>query len=84
MRTTLTIDDELLRQIKRKAIEADLTVSAFIERALRLALDRGAGHEEAPFELLTWGSGGTVGGLSIDRTSELFVHEDEAIYGEDR
>lgn len=38
MRTTLNLDDELLSAAKRKAAEQDITLTAFVERALTAAL----------------------------------------------
>jgi Ribbon-helix-helix protein, copG family len=43
MKTTLVIPDPLLRRLKREAARQRTTVSALVERALRLLLE-----EEAP------------------------------------
>ena len=40
MRTTLTIDDELLDRVKREARRAKLPFRSALERALRLGLER--------------------------------------------
>lgn len=40
MRTTLTIDDELLDRVKREARRAKLPFKIALERALRLGLER--------------------------------------------
>lgn len=44
MKTTLIIPDPLLRRLKREAARQRTTVSALVERALRLLLE----EEEAP------------------------------------
>lgn len=40
MRTTITIDDHLLRVAKQRALEREMTLGSLIEDALRLTLDR--------------------------------------------
>ena len=40
MRTTLNIDDELMRTVKKHAAETDRTISAVIEAALRYLIDK--------------------------------------------
>ena len=56
MRTTLIIDDELLRRAKRRAAEQDVTVSDVVNDALRTSLSQ---KEPAgtPFRLVTYGRG---------------------------
>jgi hypothetical protein len=39
MRTTVTIDDHLLRAAKQRALEREMTLGSLIEDALRLTLD---------------------------------------------
>ena len=40
MRTTLNIDDDLMRTVKKHAAETDRTISAVIETALRILIER--------------------------------------------
>lgn len=54
MRTTVIIDDELLRQAKRSAAERDVTLSDIINDALRTRLARKI-PDAAPFQLVTYG-----------------------------
>jgi Bacterial antitoxin of type II TA system, VapB len=54
MRTTLILDDGLLRQAKRRAVERNLTVSAVVNEALRESLSRTA-PEAPPFQMITYG-----------------------------
>jgi hypothetical protein len=56
MRTTLVIDDELLRRAKYRAAERNLTVSDVVNQALRLALSEPA-PAAAPFTMPTYGGG---------------------------
>lgn len=57
MRTTLVIDDALLRQAKRRAAERDLTVSDVVNEALRESFGRPL-PEAAPFSMVTYGQPG--------------------------
>jgi hypothetical protein len=54
MRTTLVIDDELLRQVKRKAAERNATISDIVNDALRQCLERPV-SAVVPFSLVTYG-----------------------------
>ena len=55
MRTTLIIDDDVLRQAKQRAAERRLTVSEVVNEALRESLRRPA-RPAAPFTMVTYGS----------------------------
>jgi hypothetical protein len=57
MRTTLIIDDDLLRQAKRRAAEWNLTVSDMVNNALRECLARPV-RAAPPFSLVTYGRSG--------------------------
>lgn len=57
MRTTLIIDDDLLRRAKRRAAEWKLTVSDVVNNALRETLGRPV-REAPPFSLITYGRPG--------------------------
>jgi hypothetical protein len=59
MRTTLVLDDELLRQAKRRAIERDVTLSEMVNEALRESLRKPPG-QAPPFTLVTYGGGGRI------------------------
>jgi Arc/MetJ family transcription regulator len=54
MRTTLILDDALVRRAKRRAIERDLTLSDVVNAALREAL-REPPVAAAPFSMVTFG-----------------------------
>ena len=61
MRTTITIDDNLLREAKVLAARTDRTVSSVLEEALRELLARQVESDErrrADFTLPTYNSGG--------------------------
>ena len=48
MRTTTTLDDDLLQRLKREASRAKTTLSATINRVLRLGLERIHPESERP------------------------------------
>lgn len=56
MRTTLVLDDALLREAKRRAIERDVTLSEMVNEALRESLRQPLG-QAPPFTLVTYGRG---------------------------
>jgi hypothetical protein len=57
MRTTLIIDDDLLRQAKLRAAEWNQTVSDVVNSALRECLGRPV-PAARPFSLITYGRSG--------------------------
>ena len=54
MRTTLVLDDRLLRQAKRRAAERNLTVSEVVNEALRDSFGRPA-LAAPPYSMTTYG-----------------------------
>lgn len=83
MRTTISIDNSVLDDLKRRAAQRGTTVSRLIEDSVRFSLagptDRpGVGRE---LELVTYGRGGRFTRLDVDRTSALLELDDLARYG---
>ncbi|MEX2646810.1 MAG: CopG family transcriptional regulator [Gaiellaceae bacterium] len=70
MRTTIRLDEDLLRAAKRLAVETDRTLTAVIEDALRRALGARQATPSGP-ELPTHGSGGTLPGVDLDDSAAL-------------
>ena len=81
MRTTVAIDDHLLEMAKRRALERRTTLGAVIEDALRATLLGGSAARSKPFKLVTFHGDGPVGGVDLDRTSQLIAAEDVERYG---
>ncbi len=54
MRTTLVLQDDLLREARKKAAERNLTVSDIVNEALRMAFLRPS-ETTLPFTLVTYG-----------------------------
>ena len=81
MRTTITIDEELLGQLKARAAKEATTVSRLIEDSVRLATRPAAEAVRDVFELVTFGKGGRFTSLDVDRVSALIEQDDLARHG---
>ncbi len=71
VRTTIRLDDHLLRAAKQYAAEHGTTLTAVIEDALRELLARPEPHERKPFRLVTFGQGGLRAGVDLDDSASL-------------
>ena len=76
MRTTLVLDDELFRQIKRQAAERNVTISDIVNNALRELLARPQ-PTAPPFSLLTYGRSGNRVHHSPSELAAALELEDE-------
>jgi hypothetical protein len=82
MRTTITIDDEILEQLKARAAKEGTTVSQLIEDSVRFAVrPQGETASAEAFELITFGKGGQFTSLGIDRAAALIELEDLERHG---
>ena len=79
MKTTLNIDDTVMRRLRQEAARRDTTMSALVEAGLRLVLaDPGAAGRETVdlLALPSWSSGGQL--VDISNREELYrAMEDE-------
>jgi len=71
MRTTITLDERLVAQLKRRAAEQGTSVSKLVEQAVRLTPTT-----PQSFELVTFGAGGRFSRHNIDKTSALMEADD--------
>jgi Arc/MetJ family transcription regulator len=79
MRTTVRLDDDLLREAKRHAAATGRTLTALIEDALRETLGRRRQRGFRPrFKLRTVGGSGTQPGADLDDSSALLDLMDRA------
>ena len=76
MRTTITLDERLLAQLKKRASELGTSVSRLIEQAVRLRLRTPAAAKRDRFELVTFGAGGRFSRHNVDKTSALLEDDD--------
>jgi hypothetical protein len=81
MRTTITIDDEILNQLKARAAREGTTVGRVIEDLVRRAARPDPIEAESRFELVTFGNGDRLTRLETDRISALLEHDDIVRYG---
>ena len=78
MRTTISLDDRLAKQVRREADTRGISMSAFIARTLDDALKRSEPSEQPSFRLITV-RGGKIGSqVDLDRPRALEAQEDEA------
>ena len=82
MRTTITLDERLIAQLKRRAAEQGTSVSRLVEQAVRLFV-RSPRTPTVPqaFELVTFGKGGHFSRHNIDKTSALLEVDDLERFG---
>ena len=74
MKTTLNIDDGVMRRLREEAARRGVTMSALVEAGLRRVLDEsnetGDGSTNLP-KLPSWSSGGTR--IDVARREELYA-----------
>ena len=81
MRTTISLDDQLARQVRRAAEASGLSVSAFIAKTLDDAMKRREKPEPPPFHLVTVRGVQARPGVDLDRPRTLDAQDDVAGYG---
>ena len=80
MRTTLTIDSQVLAEFKRRSSETHRTLSSLIEEALREHLSRGRDAASTkPLEFPIVGGRGLAPGIDLSSNAALA----ELLYGAD-
>ena len=80
MRTTISLDDRLDRQVRREAAARGMSVSAFIAKTLDDALKRREPTPAPPFRLVTVRSRPRRG-VDLDRPRAFEADEDAARFG---
>jgi len=72
MRTTIRIDDRLLKEVKKVAFSSNSTLSGVVENALREMLSRRQKtKEKRKIELVTFKGRGLRHGVDLDDTAAL-------------
>ena len=82
MRTTISLDDRLARQVRREAAAQGVSVSAFIAKTLDDALKRRECADPPPFRLVTVRGVRPRPSVDLDRPRALDARDDEVRYGE--
>ena len=80
MRTTISLDDHLARQLRRAASASGTSMSAFISKTLDDALKRPEPSEPPPFKLVTVRGVRPRPGVDLDRPRALDVQDDETSF----
>lgn len=77
MRTTILLDDELGKRLRREAVRRGESLSAFLAEAGRAALrSEPSAAKEPRFKLIIEKGDGVRPGINLDRTSEIIADED--------
>jgi hypothetical protein len=72
MRTTINIDDNLLKEAKLRAIRRGTTLTAVVEEALRESFNRQDDFQRhEPVRLVTFGGVGLLPGVDLDDSAAL-------------
>ena len=73
MRTTIRLDERLLKEAKRQAAESGISLTAIIEDSLRerLARSKARVRKRTPISLHTVGTGGVRPGIDLDDSASL-------------
>ena len=78
MRTTISLDDQLAKQVRRAAAARGISVSAFVSRTLSDSLKRRKPSAPPPFRLVTVRGVYPRLGVDLDRPRALEAEDDEA------
>jgi hypothetical protein len=83
MRTTIRLDEHLLRQAKAAAAASGRTFTELVEDALRETLARRKATPRERVELPTWKGGGLMPGVDLDNSAALLdlMEEEDAPSG---
>lgn len=81
MRTTISLDDQLAKQVRRAADASGLSVSAFIAQILNDAIKRRNPQDAPPFQLVTVRGVRPRRGVDLDSPRGLDAEDDEARFG---
>lgn len=80
MRTTLAIDDALLRQLRQKALDSGKPFKQVVNETLRAGLDRSTSSARAPYRCPTFSIGALAPGVDLSKATLLAAQlEDEAL-----
>lgn len=78
MRTTVTIEDDLLRQAKQRALERGTTLSDVVSEALRVALSERPRKSRPKIRLITAGHGSRLmPGVDFSNNASVWAALDE-------
>lgn len=80
MRTTLTLDDQLLRQLRARAASSGKPFRQVVDEVLRAGLAGRAPADRPPYRCPSFSIGGLAAGVDLDKALRLAGElEDEAL-----
>jgi len=80
MRTTLTIDDALLRQLRQKALDTGKPFKQVVNDTLRAGLSQAASAKREPYRCPSFSIGALAPGVDLTKANQLAADlEDEAL-----
>lgn len=71
MRTTLTIDDGLLKQLRQKALDSGRPFKQIVNDTLRAGLSQAAPRTGLPYRCPSFSVGGLAPGLDLTKANQL-------------
>lgn len=71
MRTTLTIDDALLRQLRQKALDTGKPFKQVVNDTLRAGLNQPASHRREPYRCPSFSIGALAPGVDLTKANRL-------------
>ncbi len=82
MKKTITIDDRVFTELRRRAAETGLTISRLIEDAVERTMHRRVEvRPQEGFRLVTYGRGGRFSSYDVNKTSALLEIDDVERFG---
>jgi hypothetical protein len=77
MRTTLVLDDEILKRARHRAIDLGVTLSELVNRSLERVLDEEEAQKELePFQMVTFDGGADEVGHTPEDFKRIMEDED--------
>jgi hypothetical protein len=77
MRTTLTIDDGLLRQLRQKALDCGKPFKQVVNETLRAGLDQPSNPARAPYRCPSFSIGALAPGVDLSKATLLAAQLDD-------
>ena len=80
MRTTLTIDDALLHQLRQKALDSGKPFKQVVNDALRAGLNPSTPAQREPYQCPTFSIGALAPGVDLTKANQLAANlEDDLL-----
>ena len=79
MRTTLTIDDALLRQLRQKALDSGQSFKQVVNDTLRAGLKQTAAPQREPYRCPSFSIGALAPGVDLTKANQLAAALEEEL-----